>query len=139
MAENGDTFTLTTNDVLDPTSILAGWDGSATTVRVRLVNAGGGDRLEIRNAAGSAVLPFGTISLGRTDYVGGPGAQFTSSTMTQSGSSISIVLGGLSGSPGTAAGTGTMVWTPSNTVRDRAGNAMSTAAFNEPAPLDRDF
>jgi hypothetical protein len=138
-ADVGDVLTLTTNDTLDTFTILAGWDGSAATVQVRLVNAGGGDRLEIRNAAGSTVLPFGTIALGRTDFVGGGGANFATSTMTQSGTSITIVLGGLSGTPGTAAGPGTMTWTPSATVLDRAGNAMSTAAFNEPAPLDIDF
>jgi hypothetical protein len=139
----GDTLTLTTNDILDTFTILAGWDGSATTVRVVLDNDNGGDLLEIRNASGAAVLPFGTINLGRTDFIaaaGGGLATFPASTMTQSGNAITVVLGGtVTGTPTTAAGTGTMVWTPSATVRDRAGNAMATAAFNEPAPLDRDF
>ena len=141
--EVGDTLTLTTNDILDTFTILAGWDGAATTVQVRLNNNNGGDRLEIRDSAGGTVLPFGTINLGRNDYIaaaGGGLATFPASTMTQSGSTITVVLGGtVTGNPTTAAGTGTMVWTPSATARDRAGNAMSTAAFNEPAPLDRDF
>ena len=138
--EVGDTLTLTTNDTLDSLTILANWTGGATTVQVRLVNNAGGDRLEIRNSTGATVLPFGTINLGRTDFVGGGGAQFSAATMTQSGNTIAVVLGGtVTGTPGTAGGTGTMVWTPSATVTDRAGNAMSTAAFNEPAPLDTDF
>jgi hypothetical protein len=32
-----------------------------------------------------------------------------------------------------------MSWTPVATATDRAGNAITTAAFNEPAPLDFDF
>jgi len=33
-----------------------------------------------------------------------------------------------------------MQWTPVNTVTDRAGNAITTAAYNEPAPNnDLDF
>ena len=139
--EVGDTLTLTTNDTLDSFTVLAGWDGSATAVSVRLDNNNGGDVLEIRS--GATVLPFGTINLGRTDFIsasGGGLATFPASTMTQSGNAITVVLGGtVTGTPTTAAGTGTMVWTPSATVRDRAGNAMTTAAFNEPNPLDTDF
>ena len=60
--------------------------------------------------------------------------------MTQANSVITIVLGGtITGTPGTAGGNGTMVWTPSATATDRAGNAMPTTAFNEPNPSDRDF
>jgi hypothetical protein len=32
-----------------------------------------------------------------------------------------------------------MAWTPAATATDRAGNALSTTLFNEPAPLDFDF
>ena len=139
-ADVGDVVTLTTTDTLDTFRLLANWTGAATTVQVRLVNAGGGDRLEIRDSTGATVLPFGTINLGRTDFVGGGGATFSAGTMTQAGNVITVVLGGtVTGTPGTAAGTGTMVWTPVATVTDRAGNAIATAAFNEPAPLDIDF
>jgi hypothetical protein len=36
-------------------------------------------------------------------------------------------------------GTGNMSWNPSATATDRAGNAMTTGNFNEPAPVDIDF
>jgi len=138
-AEVGDTITFTTSEALDTFRILAGWDGSATTVQVRLLNTGGGDRLEIRDSTGATVLPFGTINLGRTDYCTAT-VTFAASTMTQASGAITVVLGGtVTGTPGTAGGTGTMVWTPSATLTDRAGTAMPTAAFNEPAPADRDF
>jgi hypothetical protein len=108
-------------------------------VRVNLLNQGGGDRLEVRDSTGVTLLPFGTINLGRNDFVTAT-VTFPASTMTQSNNVITIVLGGtVTGTPATTAANGTMVWTPSATLTDRAGNAMPTAAFNEPAPADKDF
>jgi hypothetical protein len=137
--EVGDVLTLTTNDTLDTFRLLANWDGTATTVQVRFVNNAGADRLQVWNSAGTTQVPFGTIGLGRTDFTTTTLA-FNGSTMTQAAGVITITLGApIVGAVTTVAGTGTMVWTPSATATDRAGNAISTAAFNEPAPADRDF
>jgi hypothetical protein len=137
--EVGDVLTLTTNDTLDTFALLANWTGAATTVQVRIVNQGGGDRLQVWDAAGTTQVPFGTINLGRTDFTTGTLA-FNGSTMTQNNGVITIALGApVVGTVTTVAGTGTMTWTPSATATDRAGNAIATAAFNEPAPLDYDF
>ena len=86
------------------------------------------------NASTQAQLPFGTIDLGRKDYVSKTttfGASGTAGTMQLSGSAITVTLGTPSATAGTAAATGTLVWTPSSTVTDPAGNAMSTTAVNE--------
>ncbi len=64
--EVGDVLTLTTNDTLDPFSLLANWTGAATTVQVRFVNQGGGDRLQVWNSAGTTQVPFGIIDLAAT-------------------------------------------------------------------------
>ena len=138
--EAGDVLTLTTTDTLDSVSLLANWTGAATTVQVRFVNNAGADRLQIWNSAGTTQLPFGTIALGRTDFTAGTTLSFNGSTMTQSNGVITVTLGApFTGTQVTVGGTGTMVWTPSATATDRAGNAMTTSAFNEPAPTDRDF
>ena len=137
--EVGDVLTLTTTDTLDTYSLLANWTGAATTVQVRIVNQGGGDRLQVWDSTGLTQIPFGTINLGRTDFTTATLA-FNGSTMTQSGTAITITLGGpVVGVQTTVAGTGTMSWNPSATATDRAGNAMTTGAFNEPAPVDIDF
>ena len=137
--EVGDVLTLSTNDTLDTFSLLANWTGAATTVRVRIVNNAGADRLQVWNAAGTTQLPFGIIALGRTDFTTGTLA-FNGSTMTQAAGVITVTLGApIVGTVTTVGGTGTMVWTPSATATDRAGNAISTGAYNEPAPVDRDF
>ena len=129
----------TTNDTLDTFRLLANWDGAATTVQVRFVNQGGGDRLQIWDSAGTTQIPFGTISLGRTDYTTSTLA-FNGSTMTQSNGAITLTLGApVVGTVTTVGAAAAMAWTPSATATDRAGNAMPTTAFNEPAPVDLDF
>jgi hypothetical protein len=137
--EVGDVLTLTTTDTLDPVSLLANWTGAATTVQVHIVNQGGGDRLQVWDSTGLTQLPFGTINLGRTDFTTTT-LNFNGSTMTQSGTAITITLGApVVGIQTTVAGTGNMSWNPSATATDRAGNAMTTGNFNEPAPVDIDF
>jgi hypothetical protein len=137
--EAGDVLTLTTNDTLDSFSLLANWTGAATTVQVRFVNQGGGDRLQVWDSAGTTQVPFGTINLGRTDFTTST-LDFNGSTMTQAAGAITITLRApVVGTVTTVAGTGNMSWTPSATATDRAGNAMTTGAFNEPAPVDTDF
>jgi hypothetical protein len=158
LAEQGDALVLTASEPLEPESILAGWNGTATNVVVRIVDNSllglglGNDAVQIYNAANTTLLPLGAVDLGRTDYVNGLvggnvkfGAGGTPSTMTMSGSTITIVLGtyegeGLLGSNRTTAGgTGTATWTPVATPYDRAANAMSTAVAAESGAADREF
>ena len=137
--EVGDEFTLTTNEALDSFRLLANWDGAATAVQVRIVNQGGGDRLQVWDSTGLTQISFGTINLGRTDFTTTTLA-FNGSTMTQAGGAITITLGApVVGLVTTVAGTGNMSWNPSASVTDRAGNAMTGGAFSEPAPVDIDF
>ncbi len=137
-AETGDTITYSFSETMDPSSIMAGWDGSATSVTLRLTNNGGGDRVTVFN--GAAQLNLGTVNLGRTDYTTGT-VNFTGSTMVQSGAVITITLG----TPDqptrlrTAGGTGTMTWTPSASALDAAGNACLTTAVSESGPADPEF
>jgi hypothetical protein len=141
-AEAGDTIVLTNSEQIDANSVLAGWTGASTPVVVRL-NDGINDSVQIYNAANSAVLPLGTIDMGRIDYTtlnSTFGASGTPSTMVQSGTTITITLGTQGGGlPTTALGTGRMSWTPSGTATDRAGNAASTTAATEGMGNDRDF
>jgi hypothetical protein len=142
-AELGDTITFTFSEPMDPNSILAGWSGASTNVVVRLNDGGGGnDTIQIWNSSNGSQLPLGQVNLGRTDYTSSNrtfGASGTPSAMIQSGASITVTLGTASGAVTTAAGTGTMVWTPSNTATDRAGNSCSTANATESGSADKEF
>ena len=90
--EVGDVLTLTTNDTLDTFSLLANWTGAATTVQLRFVHQGGGDRLQVWNSAGTTQVAFGTINLRSADFTTST-LSFNGSTMTQTGGAITITLG----------------------------------------------
>jgi hypothetical protein len=136
--EAGDVLTLTYSDTMDAQSILAGWDGGATSVTVRITSAGGSDRLTVHDTGGTQ-LPLGTVRLNDTVYVATGAVDFTGSTMTRSGAVIQIVLGTPSGATGTSTSTPTMRWTTATGATDRAGNACTAGNLNEPGVADNDF
>ena len=139
-AETGDTITFVYTEPIDPNSIVGSWDGTATPVTVRLLNAGGGggDRVQIWNAANTAQLPLGAVRLGSTGYTTGA-VNFTNSTMTISGNAVTIVLGTPDGPVGNAVVSSNTRWTPTTTTTDWAGNASRNTAVNEPVPADPEF
>jgi hypothetical protein len=142
--ETGDTVIFTYTKAVDPATVLSGWDGGSQSVVVNIVDGGtsGDDKLEVLNASTQAQLPLGTVDLGRKDYVSKTttfGASGTPATMVMSGSVITVTLGTPSATAGTAAGTGTMVWTPSTAVTDAAGNAVAANTVNETGTADKDF
>jgi hypothetical protein len=157
LAELGDTVVFTFSEPIDPQSILAGWNGTATNVTVRLVDNGllglstGNDELFIYNSGNTATLPFGAVNMGRGDYVAGLlggsinfGASGTRSTMVMSANTVTVTLGtyaieGILVGRTTAAGTGAMIWTPVATPYDRAGNVMSTAAATQSGAPRKNF
>jgi hypothetical protein len=142
--ELGDTVTYTLSEPIDPNSVLTGWSGSSQSVVAEIVDGGshGDDKLEVLDAATMAQLPLGIVDLGRNDYVSTTttfGASGTAATMVLSASAITVTLGTPSAAAGTAAGTGTLIWTPASSVTDPAGNPMGTAAAHESGTADKDF
>ena len=141
--ELGDTVIFTFSEQIDPSSILAGWSGASTNVVARINNnTPTNDQLAIYNAANATQLPLGTVNLGRTDYVTANttfGASGTASTMTQSTNAITVTLGTASAGPTTTLLAGAMIWSPSATATDRAGNAESTTTRTETGTADKDF
>jgi hypothetical protein len=136
-AEEDDSISWTFSEPIQPDSLLANWNGTARSVTVVLTNNAGGDEITIYS--GFTPVALGTIDLGRTDYTNAT-IWFLGSTMTMTGSSAQVVLGApFLGTPTTAAGNGTMTWTPSATASDLAGNAASTTSVNESGAADREF
>jgi hypothetical protein len=144
LAEAGDKITFSFSEALDPNSVLSGWSGAATNVVVRLNNGSGSgnDTVTVFNATNTTQLPLGSVNLGRADYTSSSitfGATGTASSMTMSGSTITIALGTQSAAGTTAGATGTMTWTPSATATDAAGNGVSTTTVTESGAADREF
>jgi predicted ribosomally synthesized peptide with SipW-like signal peptide len=136
----GDTLTFTFDELMDASSILAGWDGTSTTVRAFFQNGGCGvnDSVTIQDSAGGTGVHLGTVCVG--DVVNG-NRTFTPSTMVLAGAAQSVVTVTLGGNPGgtKAASNTTLTWTPSALATDVAGNACSTAVVTESGALDTDF
>jgi hypothetical protein len=144
LTEAADKITFSFSEAPEPNSILANWSGASTGVVVRLNNGSGSanDTVTIFNAANATQLPLGSVNLGRADYTSANitfGATGTASTMVLSGSTVTIALGTQSAAATPAAATGTMIWTPSATATDVAGNAVSTTAVTESGTADREF
>jgi hypothetical protein len=140
-AEIGDSVVYTFSEPIDPGSILAGWTGTSTSVVARITNVTN-DPLTVYNAANTVQLSLGSVSMGRNDYASASatfGATGTASTMVQSGNAITVTLGTASSGPTTAGSTGTMIWSPSASAYDRAGNAESTATRSETGTADKEF
>jgi hypothetical protein len=153
--ESGDTLTLAYSEQMKPASILAGWSGSAPApiyVRLRdgalLGTGSSGDTLQLSSdSAGNSPLGLGSVNLHGNFIKSGKTAVFAAtlgaSTQVVGGVSVSVytvTLGSLvSGGSLRTASSGQMVWAPSATASDLAGNPSSTALVYEPGSLDRDF
>jgi hypothetical protein len=148
-AEQGDTVTFTFSEQMSAPSIVAGWDGTARNIVVRILNGTGqgNDLLAFYDATNTTQLPLGTVDLGDKTYNSANGntvvtfgASGTASTMTISGSQIVIILGTASATTvGTVTANTAMIWTTATGPTDRAGNPLSTAVVNETGTADREF
>ena len=97
------------------------------------------DTVTIFDSANTAQLPFGSVTLGGTDYVTAS-RTFTGSTMADERlhdhRSHSERRAAATTTEGT---TGNMVWTPSTTPTDLAGNACAATIANESGAADMEF
>jgi hypothetical protein len=124
---------------MDLGSILAGWDGSPTTVTLRFAAAGGNqpDKVTFYDQANTTQLALGTVTLGK-DYVSA-NATFTA-TMQRNSTSIAFILGTPSDAASFLVGpTVRASWQPSAVATDLAGNPAATTAFQQPAPAQLQF
>ena len=140
--EAGDVITYTYSEAIAPSSILTGFTGAATAVKVRFLNQTT-DGFTVLDSSSQANVK---LDAGTTSNAGvslGTGANYVSGTvtfngtMTQSadGKSFSIVLG-TNDNPSrvlsTVSPTSKLTWTPRTGPTDLAGNAMtSTSAYTE--------
>lgn len=144
--DNGDQVVFGYTSLVGPGSLLAGWDGTATGVTVRLQDGqllGGtsnDDTLSVDGVSlGSVNLHGNFVSKRKTVTVA---ATMVASTVVVGGVStttVTLTLGSPNASMPTATNTGTMVWTPSALAKTPSGTACSVTPVSELGTLDRDF
>jgi hypothetical protein len=139
--EAGDWLRFTWSEAVSPASVLAGWDGTATAISIKVVDSNKRDTLEVDNAAGTLQL---NIAASKTDvalnddFVGAD--TVFDATMVQSGASITITFGARRSGAVKTAVAATMSWKVSPATTDLAGNLIpATAMVTESGAADVDF
>lgn len=148
----GDQLRLTYTDQVNPTSISAGWNGTALAVTLRLrdgvILGAGGSNDTVDVLRGGAAVNLGSVNLKANFIKNNKTAQFNAtmvgSTTTVNGVTatvVTITLGSLSsgGSLRSVTSNVAMLWTPSIAALDLDGRAASAASATERGALDRDF
>ena len=145
-AEAGDRVVFTFSEAIDPPSLLAGWTGqAAASVVVRITDGGSGnDVLTVWDATNTVQVAVGSVNLDRADYVTGTvlfGSSGGPSSMTVSGATVTVTLGVPNVPTRITGGTGagSMLWTPTITATDRAGNPCTATTRTESGARDREF
>lgn len=120
--EQNDTITFTFAGPVDPSQILAGWDGSATAVTVRMTpSTTQNDTMIVQDGSGNQIAALGSVNL-HGHYLAAV-TLCTGSTMTASGNTVTIVLGTRSHGVPTVNSPTTMVWTTPNGSATESGPA----------------
>ena len=149
--DSGDQLTYTYSERLNLATLLAGWDGNATAVSLRLrdgnlVGLGStGDSVDVLK--GTTAVNLGSVVLNRDFIKKNKTATFnatmTATTTTVAGvvrTIVTIQLGTLASGDGLKTATaGTMQWTPSAAATDLSGNKCSVTPATESGATDLDF
>jgi hypothetical protein len=136
--DSGDVITFTFSEAIDPASILSGWSGASTAVRVRFTDASSNDTFTVQDSAGGTGVKLGTVTTGG-NYVSA--SANVSSTMARSadGRSVVVTLGTPSSVSLLPVGARNMSWALVAGPKDTAGNALATPATRAETDSDVDF
>jgi hypothetical protein len=120
----GDAMVYTFASAPDPSMILAGWNGSATTVTLRINDSANNDFVTILNSGGTQIASLGSVQL-NGDYADRQTVNAAGSTMTLTGNVLRVVLGTTTGRTVNQKKAVTMVWTaPSGTATETGPAAV---------------
>jgi len=138
--EQNDTITFTFSEQMAPASILAGWTGTATAIRVYVNNGTTSDTMEFRNSAGTT--PLNLVNSATDLNLGGnfvTAATIFNGTIRQTGATITVTLGSRISGAVTTASAGTITWRPSALATNLTGIPALTTQVSETGTVDRDF
>ena len=138
LLDAGDTFMFTFTEPVTALSLLAGWNGAATPVTIRVADGGTRDTLTVRTADDAAPAALAAeLQLDRD--VTAAGATLAGS-LARSGATVTLAVGALgSGALTPAPGAGTLVWTPAAAALDAIGLPALTTPVTESGAGDEDL
>jgi hypothetical protein len=134
----GDTVTFGFSETIDPASVLSGWDGTSTAVKLRFTNSTT-DSFTVLDSNSQANVHLGTVAT-KGNYVTTTTTFSATMAMSADGTSVVVMLGTPSNVASTANTAKKMVWTFSTSIKDLAGNAITTSPSTwTETDSDRDF
>jgi hypothetical protein len=135
---SGDTITFTFSESIDPASILSGWSGASTAVRVRFADASSNDTLTVQDSGGGTTVKLGTVTTGG-NYVTANANVTSTMARSADGKSVVVTLGTPTSVSPLAVGARNMSWALVAGPKDVAGNALVTPATRAENDSDVDF
>jgi Bacterial Ig-like domain len=136
--ESGDTVTFTYSEAIAPASVLSGWDGTSTTVRMRFTDNFTTDSFTVLDSSSLANVHLGSVAT-QGNYVSATTTFNSTMVMSADGKSVIVTLGTPGSVQLTAVTAKNMVWTVGSGITDLAGNAITTPATYTETDSDRDF
>jgi hypothetical protein len=134
----GDTITFTFSESIDPASILSGWSGASTAVRVRFADASSNDTFTVQDSGGGTTVKLGTVTTGG-NYVTANANVTSTMARSPDGKSVVVTLGTPTSVSAAAVGAKNMSWALVAGPKDLAGNALAAPATRAETDLDVDF
>jgi hypothetical protein len=137
----GDQLVLTYSTVVDPGTVVSGWNGTGSrTATVTLNQSGSKDTLAVTGANLGQVALLRNFTA-RTVTFAGTVSHAVSTTGGVGRSVVTVTLGTVSDATAlrTVTGASNMVWTPSTAVRAPGGTACAATPVTETGVKDRDF
>jgi hypothetical protein len=135
---SGDTITFTFSESIDPASILSGWSGASTAVRVRFADASSNDTFTVQDSGGGTTVKLGTVTTGG-NYVTANANVTSTMARSADGKSVVVTLGTPTSVSPLAVGARNMSWALVAGPKDVAGNALVTPATRAENDSDVDF
>jgi len=136
--DSGDTITFTFSEAITATSVLAGWSGASTAVRVRFTDASSNDTFTVQDSSGGTTVKLGTVTTGG-NYVSANANVTSTMVRSADGKSVVVTLGTPSNVSLFAVGAKNMSWALAAGPKDVAGNALATPATRAETDSDVDF
>jgi hypothetical protein len=136
--DSGDTVTFSYSEAVDPASVLSGWNGASTAVRVRFSTGLPNDTVTVLDASGGSTVKLGSVAT-NGDYVSLTTTIASTMARSADGASIVVTLGTPANVSALAVSAKNMSWTVAAGVTDLVGNAIATPATRSETDSDVDF
>ncbi len=123
--EAGDTVTFTYSEAIDPTTVLSGWSGTSTAVKLKFTNSTT-DSFTVLDSSSGTTVHLGSVAT-NGNYVTATVTFSATMAMSADGKSVIVTLGTPSSIATSANSAKNMVWTFNTSIKDLAGNAINTS------------